>query len=291
MIKCFSHKKILFCDIDGVLNRYEYAKDLYFDTYGDNCLALHKPAVLALKRLLEEIPDLKVVWISDWNTVPNSFQGNDGCTLNPQSVLESFVWLKERIEGRVIGKMSMDRVESIMRWLKQDVVENFAILDDYNNYPINDQYGSWLTKHLVAVNNLEAFNEKYANEVKDKLNMPFDKEYFVNVIHSLNIDDSFTMNDKYVCTLKKDRSNGNLIPFSEWKKEDNCKATYFCKAYVEVFDKENNENHEGYVTLMHNTDIITSSKYSISLSLIKDSSTILCTTASTLTDIIKNFNE
>ena len=44
-----SLKKILFCNIDGVLNRCEYAKDLYFDTYGDYCLALHKPAVLALK--------------------------------------------------------------------------------------------------------------------------------------------------------------------------------------------------------------------------------------------------
>ena len=283
-----SLKKILFCDIDGVLNRCEYAKDLYFDTYGDHCLALHKPAVLALKKLLEDVPDLNVVWISNWNTVPISFQGQDGCTLNPLAILESFEWLKARTVGHVIGKMSMDRAESICRWLKHHIAENFVIVDDNNNYSINDQYGSWLTKQLVAVDNLEAFNDKYADEVKKKLDIPFNKEYMVNVIHRLNVGDSFTMNDKYVCTFVKNHDANSL--FSEWAKEDNCNAMQFCKASVAVVDRETNDKYEGYVTLMHNTDISTSSTYSINLSLKKDDAVVLNTTASTLTDIVQNFN-
>ena len=283
-----SYKKILFCDIDGVLNRCEYVKDLYFDTYGDHCLALHKPAVLALKKLLEEVPDLNVVWISDWNTVPSTFQGRDGCTFNPMSLLESFDWLKCRIAGRVVGKMSMCRIESIIRWLNDNIVENFAIADDNDIYPYDGQYGSWLTKNLVLIDNLKAFNDEYANDVKKKLDMPFNKEYMMNVIHRLNAGDSFTMNDKYVCTFVKNHDANSL--FSEWAKEDNCNATQFCKASVAVVDRETNDKYEGYVTLMHNTDIITSSAYSINLSLKKDDAVVLNTTASTLTDIVQNFN-
>lgn len=84
-----TYKKIMFLDIDGVLNRAEYGKDLYDDTYSDYCLAIHRPSVVALKKLLDKNPELDIVWISNWTSTTDNF----GMALNPIAALEMFPWV------------------------------------------------------------------------------------------------------------------------------------------------------------------------------------------------------
>ena len=47
--------------------------------------------------------------------------------LNPYTKYFTYVNNKK---CEFIGKMSMNRIESIIRWLKDNIVENFAIVDD-----------------------------------------------------------------------------------------------------------------------------------------------------------------
>ena len=57
--------RVLFCDIDGVLNFAEYGDDTYYDKYYGKEVALDDECIEHLKRLLERFPDLKIVWSTD----------------------------------------------------------------------------------------------------------------------------------------------------------------------------------------------------------------------------------
>ena len=138
--------KILFLDIDSVLNISRYGEDLYcngrsdFPFVEDN-VPLNVKCIDALKYIFNEVPDLKVVWSTDWRIYDeptyNGFK-------NPRLWLETQDWMKDRIVGKTPKKMSSTHYEEIRMWFsyeKKDIeVEKFAILDDYDSYGMSTYF-------------------------------------------------------------------------------------------------------------------------------------------------------
>ena len=148
--------KILFCDIDSVLNHSKYAEDCYQgeeyagDVFVEDKVPLCKDNIIALKHIFEAVPDLKVVWSTDWRLYDkpeyNGFK-------NPRQWLEAQDWMKDRIVGKTPKKMSSTHYEEIRMWFSENEyyrcagdgkacidqfmpgnyinVDKFAILDDY----------------------------------------------------------------------------------------------------------------------------------------------------------------
>lgn len=130
--------KILFLDIDSVLNHSRYAEDCYQgeeyagDAFVEDKVPLCKDNIEALKYIFDAVPDLKVVWSTDWKLHDkpeyNGFK-------NPRQWLEAQDWMKDRVIGKTPKKLSSTHYEEIRMWLtyeKKDIeVEKFAILDDY----------------------------------------------------------------------------------------------------------------------------------------------------------------
>ena len=60
--------RVLFADIDGVCNASGYGEDVYYDRFADCDLALDMENVKNFRQLLEDFPDLKIVWSTDWRS-------------------------------------------------------------------------------------------------------------------------------------------------------------------------------------------------------------------------------
>lgn len=145
--------KVLFLDIDSVLNHSTYAESLYCgkgnEFAGSQLVAdgipLCKDNIDALKHILSNVPNLKVVWATDWrlSTEP-IYEGWQ----NPRIWLESQLWFKDVVVGNTPKKMSSTHYEEIRMWFKENEfikkhqtcdwmrrtyidVDDFAILDDY----------------------------------------------------------------------------------------------------------------------------------------------------------------
>lgn len=153
--------KILFLDIDSVLNHSRYAGDCYEGEEYAGCafvedkVPLCKDNIEALKHLFEEVPDLKVVWSTDWRLYDkpdyNGFK-------NPRQWLEAQDWMEGRVIGKTPKKMSSTHYEEIRMWFsyeKKDLdIEKFAILDDYDSYGMstyfkNDFFKCWYDNGLT----------------------------------------------------------------------------------------------------------------------------------------------
>lgn len=130
--------KILFLDIDSVLNCSKYGEDLYqgaeyaMEELIDANIPLCVSCLNALKYIFKEVPDLKVVWSTDWRLYDKPTYNGYG---NPRLWLEKQWWMKDRVIGITPKKMSSTHYEEIRMWFsfeKKDIeVEKFAILDDY----------------------------------------------------------------------------------------------------------------------------------------------------------------
>lgn len=130
--------KILFLDIDSVLNCSKYGEDLYYgaeyamEELIEANIPLCVSCIKALMYIFKEVPDLKVVWSTDWRLYDEPTYNGYG---NPRFWLEKQPWMKDRIIGKTPKKMSSTHYEEIRMWFtyeKKDIeVEKFAILDDY----------------------------------------------------------------------------------------------------------------------------------------------------------------
>ena len=131
--------KVLFLDIDSVLNCSRPAEDLYSDGPGaaagpfvEPRVPLCRANVRELRRILEAVPGLTVVWSTDWRLYDDPEYGE---FLNPRQWLEAQDWMKDRVVGKTPKKMSSTRYEEIRMWLscegRKAGVGEFAILDDY----------------------------------------------------------------------------------------------------------------------------------------------------------------
>lgn len=160
--------KILFLDIDGVLNCNRYSEDIYYD--GDmQSKDLVEPAVPicrscyeALEAIAKNVPELKVIWSTDWRCHPHETTQNGW--KNPLAWIEANCkFLEGKISGKTPKKMSSTRPEEIRMWLswneyykdhypdaneKEDIFDivGYAIADDYATNAMYSWFGSHFFK-------------------------------------------------------------------------------------------------------------------------------------------------
>lgn len=250
-----SLKKVLFLDIDGVLNRTEFGMDLYEDTYGDYCLALHRPSVKALKALLAIEPDLKIAWTSDWAKTDHEAFDIDHYYLDPLRALEQFGWLSNRVVGNVFSEpfssaQGNDRILAIEKFVEENLVESFVVLDD-DVYTID----SYVMQHLVSVNPLRSFLEDDIQTVYSRLRTPMAGKTIHSILWHLEHTDTFTVNDRYECRFDfAAYSQQNAPLFTEWTSDNNsCRME--ASVDVLVYDKQVGENLLGKIVLSIDNDL------------------------------------
>ncbi len=157
--------KILFLDIDSVLNHSKHTEDCYQGeeyaggAFVEDKVPLCKDNIEALKRIFEAVPNMKVVWSTDWRLYDkpdyHSFK-------NPRQWLEAQDWMKDRVVGKTPKKMSSTHYEEIRMWFSENEhccrvgdgkacmdwfmpgnyinVDKFAILDDYDSYGMSTYF-------------------------------------------------------------------------------------------------------------------------------------------------------
>lgn len=151
---------VLFCDIDGVLNRAGYGEDTYADRFENGDLALDADCVENLKSLLGEFPDLKIVWSTDWRFCEEPLWRGEW--RNPRLWLESRDWMSGRVAGKTPCKMSSEHFHDIKWWLDANPgVSRYAILED--SYFPEDWFG--IEKHLVRCDPSAGLTRENAAEV------------------------------------------------------------------------------------------------------------------------------
>ena len=145
--------KIVFLDIDGVLNRTKQSDDLYYDTFENNELPLNLDLVDNLKTLIESDENIKIVWSSDWG-IFNELKWKKW--LNPRIWLESQFWLKDKIIGITPRKMSSEHYHNIKWWLDEHAeIKRYVILED--SYFPENWFG--LEKHLIQIDSSKGFDK------------------------------------------------------------------------------------------------------------------------------------
>ena len=251
-------QKVLFLDIDGVLNRAEYGEDLYEDTYENYCVALHRPSIRALKKLLEKEPSLKIVWISDWAHCESCVCNKIGTYLDPLYALESFSWLKEHVAGsifsnRYVATEENAKAKAIKKYVIDNFVESYAILDD-DKYEQNDESKNML-KHLVHINSLKSFLEDDLQSVYDALDLPTDCNFIHEMLLSMEQPNSFVVNHKYRCTFDFSTYHNRKSPlFTKFIKDENC-PRMSANVDVLVYDIKNSIHLKGSITLSVDLDL------------------------------------
>ena len=250
-----SLKKVLFLDIDGVLNRAEFGMDLHEDTYEDYCLALHRPSVKALKALLDIEPDLKIAWISDWAKTDHETFNADHCYLDPLRALEWFGWLSNRVIGNVFSgpfekAQGNNRMLAIETFVEEHLVESFAVLDD-DIYTID----SYVVPHIVCIDPLKSFLEDDIQSVYHKLQIPMAGKTIHSILWHLEHTDTFIVNHRYDCRFDfATYSQQNAPLFAEWTSNSNsCRME--TSVGVLVYDKQVGENLLGKIVLSIDKDL------------------------------------
>lgn len=245
---------MLFLDIDGVMNRAEYGKDLYEDTYADYCVSLHRPSVEALRKLLIEEPKLKIVWISDWAKCSNEACEKNHCYLDPLYALESFPWLKSRVAGSIFDENHKNTSKSslIEQFIEDYMVESYAIVDDDF---VNDADFVHLSKHAICINPLKSFLEDDIQSIKVVLNLPVDGYVLHKILLSFEQSDSFMVNDQYHCTFDFSKYHGHYAPlFTEFAKDENS-PRISSSVDVLVYDFLNCQHLNGMISLTVDKDL------------------------------------
>lgn len=144
--------KLLFLDIDSVLNASRYAESIYDEDFNcDRLVAASVPICKdnyqALKHIYENVPSLKVVWSTDWRLVDKPKWNGWS---NPRLWLESQDWFKPLVIGKTPKKMSSTKPEELHMWFRDNIysrkhkdrewmdkpwfdVCSYAIVDDWDS--------------------------------------------------------------------------------------------------------------------------------------------------------------
>ena len=253
-----SIEKVLFLDIDGVLNRAEYGKDTYEETYADYCVCLHRPSIEALRKLLIKEPSLKIAWITDWAMFePNACDANY-CYLDPKHALEQFPWIKSRIIGSVfVGEYSHARGDkkmlAIKSFIEENLVEAYAILDD-DMYK-KTQETQHLFSHFIHINPLKSFLEDDIPLVEKALRISTDGDVVHSMLLKMEHTDSFMVNGRYLCKFDFSKFSKKKAPlFNEFNKDENC-PRMTAEVDVLVYDEKIGENKLGRIFLNIDKDL------------------------------------
>lgn len=160
--------KVVFLDIDGVLNGASYGEDTYFDAFADKDLALHQSCLDNLKAIVDAHPDAKIVWTSDWRFYDKAKWHQ---WKNPKLYLEALPWLAGKFIGKTPAKMSSEHYHDIKWWLDENKTEHYVILED--SYFPKNWFG--IEKHLVATDSNIGLSKKDADLAIKILNGEFEK--------------------------------------------------------------------------------------------------------------------
>ena len=174
--------KILFLDIDSVLNKNKYGDDLYFD--GDKaCPALVEPGVplfkdccAELEKIVACVPELKIVWSTDWRLYDKpDYNG----WKNPRLWIEqNMPDVGSKVVGRTPKKMSSTRPEEIHMWLSDNEraknleseksydILGYAVIDDY----ATNAMFSWFKGHFFQTWSDDGLTGVIARQVIECLN-------------------------------------------------------------------------------------------------------------------------
>ena len=168
------YKKIIFCDIDGVLNNAPFLQrshDVWLKTPSPAKTfreadrfrmkqELSPDNIKNLEKILKEIPDLRIVLSSTWRL---SYDLED-----IKTVLKKFGIFKYKIIGKTPHKMSMERCHEILSWLQYNNFEGcWAAVDDvpifsspeYIKHEFHTEFGEGLTE-TVAGNIIKYFKKE-----------------------------------------------------------------------------------------------------------------------------------
>lgn len=156
--------KIIFLDIDGVLNYAPYGEPVYEDRFAEPNLALDSECINNLRTIVESFDNSCIVWSTDWRYYEHDKWGQ---WRNPVKYIETLSWLKDKIIGKTPMKMSSEHFHDIKWWLDEnkDVVDNYVILED--SYFPKKWFG--IEKHLIEVNSEFGLTEENAKVAIDIL--------------------------------------------------------------------------------------------------------------------------
>lgn len=252
-----SSNDVLFLDIDGVLSRAEYGKDLLEDTYGDYCLALHRPSIEALKKLLLKIPSLKVVWISSWAKCERGACSKQNCYIDPLQALELFPWLKERVIGDIFGgsfsyagilDSSGSKLNAIESYVSCNSVQRYAIVDDdsYDKVDAMLAGNSQIFEHVVHINPFKPFLEDDLPRVEAALHFASKRDDIHSMFSAAQAGSIYLVNGKWKCTI--------AAPASEPKEESNCPRQY-SELKASVQDTSNGKDLCGLIVISYDRDL------------------------------------
>lgn len=110
--------KILFLDIDGVLNMYGASCRTFMKPYGQH---IEPHLVNRLNYILEKVKDLKIVISSSWR--------NDMKDLENQMKKQGFKFW-DRVIGKTIHDKNGFRGLEILEWFVKNTAEKYLIIDD-----------------------------------------------------------------------------------------------------------------------------------------------------------------
>lgn len=170
---------ILFLDIDSVLNCAEYASTSYDEDKSSKALVehnvpLHSKCIEALQHILRELPELKIVWSTDWKLSEDDYWNG---WHNPRKWLEAQFWMKDRVVSNTPKRFTSTHPQEIHLWFKQNEfnkkhktcswmkdkhydIGSYAILDDWDDNLMR-KFGS----HLFLTNS----DHGLTAEIADKL--------------------------------------------------------------------------------------------------------------------------
>lgn len=141
--------KVVFLDIDGVLNNKEFLKDR------DDLQVCDPKNVKNFNKIVEEIDDLKIVVSSSWRI--------------GRSLEELIEILREKdVKGEIIdktpdmtAKFDATRSNEIQAWLNGNDVDKFVILDDNPiSLPLSDNHiRTSFTKGGLSSNHVDKVKE------------------------------------------------------------------------------------------------------------------------------------
>ena len=149
--------KILFLDIDGVLNSMEYSKQVVRRSLIADESSIDPKAVALLQTLLEDISDLRIIISSSWR----NFHSLESL----KTILSSYGLDSSKILG-ITPNLGTIRGEEIKSWintqsLKSDFpVHQFVILDD-------DSDMGALMPHLIRTSHQVGLTSEDLTTIKD----------------------------------------------------------------------------------------------------------------------------
>lgn len=118
--------KIIFLDVDGVLNNARWARKMYDEgvhVYADDLL--YDPSIKQLKRLIDAT-DAKVILSSSWRNHPDAMSH----LATQLAAYNIFIY-------GVTPNVGPQRGDDISEWLANHPVDNYVILDDDSDMTVH----------------------------------------------------------------------------------------------------------------------------------------------------------